>query len=128
MRVTQLQYLLWPDHGVPKDYHDFLSLINKVRAIRGSSCGQPPSSGAQPSTNEHPPVIVHCSAGIGRTGVLILMETALCLMESKRPVKPLELVEEMRTQRAMLIQTAAQFKFVCEAVWRVWNEKMNQSN
>lgn len=47
----------------------------------------------------------YCSAGIGRTGVLITMETALCLMECGQPVYPLEIVRTMRDQRAMMIQT-----------------------
>ena len=49
--------------------------------------------------------MVHCSAGIGRTGVLILMETAACMIEANEPVYPLELVRIMRDQRAMLVQT-----------------------
>lgn len=46
------------------------------------------------------------SAGIGRTGVLITMETAMCLIEANQPVYPLSIVRQMRDQRAMLIQTA----------------------
>ena len=46
------------------------------------------------------------SAGIGRTGVLITMETAMCLIEANQPVYPLDIVRQMRDQRAMLIQTA----------------------
>ena len=45
------------------------------------------------------------SAGIGRTGVLITMETAICLIEANQPVYPLDIVRQMRDQRAMLIQT-----------------------
>lgn len=52
------------------------------------------------------PTVVHCSAGIGRTGVLILMETAQCLIEANEPVYPLDVVRAMRDQRAMMIQTA----------------------
>lgn len=48
---------------------------------------------------------VSCSAGIGRTGVLITMETAMCLMECSQPVYPLDIVRTMRDQRAMMIQT-----------------------
>jgi len=46
------------------------------------------------------------SAGIGRTGVLITMETAMCLIEANQPVYPLNIVRQMRDQRAMLIQTS----------------------
>lgn len=52
----------------------------------------------------NPPVIVHCSAGIGRTGVLILMDTALALMEIREPVYPLDIVRTMRDQRACMVQ------------------------
>lgn len=62
------------------------------------------------------------SAGIGRTGVLILMETGICLIEANQPVYPLELVRIMRNQRAMLIQTSTQFRFVCEALHRVFRD------
>ena len=49
------------------------------------------------------------SAGIGRTGVLILMETAMCLVEANEPIYPLEILKSMRDQRAMLIQTSVNF-------------------
>lgn len=52
----------------------------------------------------NPPTIVHCSAGIGRTGVLILMDTALALLEAKEPVYPLDIVQAMRDQRASMVQ------------------------
>lgn len=109
--VTHLQYLAWPDQGVPDDDTDFLKLIFKVRELRG----QDPNDS---------PVIVHCSAGIGRTGVLILMETGICLIEANQPVYPLELVRVMRNQRAMLIQTSTQFRFVCEALHRVYRDRL----
>merc|ERR1712012_1320066 len=56
------------------------------------------------------PTIVHCSAGIGRTGVLILMETAMCLIEANQAVYPLDLTRSMRDQRPAMIQTPSQYK------------------
>lgn len=50
--------------------------------------------------------LIFFSAGIGRTGVLILMETALCLIETNQPVFPLDIVRQMREQRLGMIQTA----------------------
>lgn len=55
-------------------------------------------------SSANPPIIVHCSAGIGRTGVLILMDTALALMEAREPVYPLDIVQTMRDQRACMVQ------------------------
>ncbi|XP_064647817.1 tyrosine-protein phosphatase non-receptor type 4-like isoform X4 [Lineus longissimus] len=105
--VRQMQYIAWPDHGVPEDSADFLDFILRVRQNR---------------LGMTEPTIVHCSAGIGRTGVLITMETAMCLVEANQPIYPLDIVRQMRDQRAMLIQTASQYKFVCEAILRVYHD------
>ncbi|XP_053374760.1 tyrosine-protein phosphatase non-receptor type 4-like isoform X5 [Mercenaria mercenaria] len=105
--ISHMQYIAWPDHGVPDDPADFLDFVQKVRQKRVGL--------VEPS-------IVHCSAGIGRTGVLITMETAMCLIEANQPVYPLSIVRQMRDQRAMLIQTPNQYKFVCEAIIRCYNE------
>ncbi|XP_046327998.1 tyrosine-protein phosphatase non-receptor type 4-like isoform X5 [Haliotis rufescens] len=105
--IRHMQYIAWPDHGVPDDPSDFLEFVMKVRQNRSGMVE---------------PTIVHCSAGIGRTGVLITMETAMCRVEARQPVYPLIVVKEMRDQRAMLIQTSSQYKFVCEAILRVYNE------
>uniref|UniRef100_A0A3P8RLP9 Uncharacterized protein n=1 Tax=Amphiprion percula TaxID=161767 RepID=A0A3P8RLP9_AMPPE len=67
------------------------------------------------------PMVVHCSAGIGRTGVLITMETALCLMECGQPVYPRDIVRTMRDHRAMMIQTPSQYRFVCEAILKCFS-------
>uniref|UniRef100_A0A8C7MHA5 protein-tyrosine-phosphatase n=1 Tax=Oncorhynchus kisutch TaxID=8019 RepID=A0A8C7MHA5_ONCKI len=104
--VTHLQYVAWPDHGVPDDPSDFLLFITSVRERRTGDT----------------PLMVHCSAGIGRTGVLITMETALSLLESGRPVFPLDIIRTLRDQRAMMIQTTCQFRFMCEAILRVYRE------
>ncbi|NXW20326.1 PTN4 phosphatase, partial [Circaetus pectoralis] len=66
--------------------------------------------------------VVFFSAGIGRTGVLITMETAMCLIECNQPVYPLDIVRTMRDQRAMMIQTPSQYRFVCEAILKVYEE------
>nr|XP_040020732.1 tyrosine-protein phosphatase non-receptor type 3 isoform X3 [Gasterosteus aculeatus aculeatus] len=102
--VTHLQYVAWPDHGVPDDPSDFLLFITSVRERRRGE----------------EPLMVHCSAGIGRTGVLITMETALTLLDGGRPVFPLDIVKTLRDQRAMMIQTTCQFQFVCKAILRVY--------
>ncbi len=127
-QVTQMAYSSWPDHGVPDNSDEFVSFVETVRAHRQGSMT---------------PTIVHCSAGIyllkifhfflrkwpvinypgiGRTGVLILMESALYLIEANQPVYPLDLTRVMRDQRASMIQTPAQYKFVCQAILRVYKE------
>ncbi|CDR00089.1 unnamed protein product [Oncorhynchus mykiss] len=51
------------------------------------------------------------------------METALSLLESGRPVFPLDIIRTLRDQRAMMIQTTCQFRFMCEAILRVYRER-----
>lgn len=104
--VSHLQYVAWPDHGVPDESSDFLEFVTCVRQKRV----------------EQQPILVHCSAGIGRTGVLITMETAMCLIEQNQPVYPLDIVRQMRDQRPMMVQTSCQYKFVSEAILRVYKD------
>lgn len=53
-------------------------------------------------------ILNHSSAGIGRTGVLITMETGMSLLDRGKPVFPLEIVKTLRDQRAMMVQTTVQ--------------------
>ena len=72
-QITQMAYSSWPDHGVPEHSDEFVGFVEEVRQHREGGIH---------------PTLVHCSAGIGRTGVLILMETAMCLIEANE-VRPL---------------------------------------
>ncbi|KAJ1526841.1 hypothetical protein ONE63_008405 [Megalurothrips usitatus] len=105
--ISHMQYLAWPDHGVPEDWIRFVEFTERVRVARSGMVE---------------PTIVHCSAGIGRTGVLILMETAMGLIEANQPVYPLDITRAMRDQRALMIQTPAQYHFVCSSVHRAFSE------
>jgi tyrosine-protein phosphatase non-receptor type 4 len=105
--VTQMQYIDWPDHGIPGSKVDFLRFVQAVKKLRESIEG---------------PITAHCSAGIGRTGVFMLMETALCKMEVLEPIYPLEIVRVMRDQRGMLVQTPIQYQFVCESILKAYED------
>lgn len=106
--VVQLQYIAWPDHDVPDDSTDFLEFIHIVRHYREGT---------------NTPTVLHCSAGVGRTGVLIFMESAFNMIESAEPIYPLEIVRKMRDQRCSLIQTPGQFIFVLEALLKAYDEE-----
>ncbi|CAF1173306.1 unnamed protein product [Rotaria sp. Silwood1] len=112
--IYQIQTETWPDHGVPNDFSSFVEFVLEIRELRKSK--------------KHLPILVHCSAGIGRTGVLILMETALCLIETNQPVFPLDIVRQMREQRLGMIQTASQYQFACGAVLYAYDHGLVQVN
>jgi len=105
-KVKQYHYLDWPDFNVPKSPKHFLEFLY---AIRDSGCF---------SENSGPP-IVHCSAGIGRSGTLVLVDTCLVLasMGVRLDLKlVLETLLDMRTYRKGLIQTEQQLKFSVDAI------------
>ena len=107
--IHLLHYTKWPDKKCPENSEDFLSFVRRVRKYRASFLGN--SS-----------LLVHCSAGIGRTGVFIIVETACRLIELNMPVLPLDLVRVLRDQRPYMIQTSEQFTFVCRAILTYYNQ------
>ncbi|KAI5646606.1 protein-tyrosine phosphatase domain-containing protein [Phthorimaea operculella] len=108
--VTQLQYVAWPDHGVPEDAAAFTSFTQLCASLRNHRAVIPTVVEELLEGEEErlldPPMIVHCSAGVGRTGALILAETALQLIATRQPLYPLDIVRAMRTMRPMCIQNA----------------------
>ena len=102
--VWHLQYDSWPDHGVPAVPAYFLSFVDEIQVVRAKSrCMQA----------EAPwPVVVHCSAGIGRTGVLMVMEILLAKSEARMLPDVETTLKELREQRCSLIQTMEQYNFV----------------
>ncbi|XP_055956570.1 receptor-type tyrosine-protein phosphatase T isoform X2 [Patella vulgata] len=93
-------YTSWPDHDVPNvsDLLDFLYMVNKHK----------------PNSNK--PEIVHCSAGVGRTGTYIAIDCGLKIGEQTGHFDVIEFTKTMRNQRKGMIQTDGQFQFVYEAL------------
>jgi len=104
--ITHYHYLTWPDFGVPDSTTTFLKYLNTVSSIH-------------PSTTDSPNVI-HCSAGIGRSGTFILVDACLERMRrTKKPLTRLQIVDTLMRMRAMrggLVQTAEQLKFSLQAI------------
>uniref|UniRef100_A0A1A7XS34 Protein tyrosine phosphatase, non-receptor type 20 n=1 Tax=Iconisemion striatum TaxID=60296 RepID=A0A1A7XS34_9TELE len=97
--VHHLKFTHWPDHGVPQCSEQLVRFICYMRAVHHKG-----------------PITVHCSAGIGRTGVLICTDVILKLIEKDLPINVSDVVKEMRLQRHGMIQTKEQYLF-CYKVW-----------
>ena len=88
----------WPDHGTPKHARKLLDFWKMVKAR------QPPRRHV-PETQEtlSAPILVHCSAGVGRTGAYVLMETLINCVEAQMPVNCIEVVRLLREQRMAMV-------------------------
>lgn len=104
--IYHFHYTTWPDFGVPESPASFLNFLFKVR--ESGSLGP-----------EHGPSVVHCSAGIGRSGTLALVDTCLILMERRKNPSSVDIQKvllDMREYRMGLIQTPDQLRFSYMAV------------
>lgn len=100
--VVQYQYLAWPDQNIPSNPSSVLSFIRDINQRRSSG-----------------PMIVHCSAGIGRSGTLIVIDMLIDQLINNGLTYEIDIqriVKIARAQRSGLVQTEAQYKFIYLAV------------
>ncbi|XP_039105444.1 tyrosine-protein phosphatase non-receptor type 14 [Hyaena hyaena] len=109
--VWHLQYTDWPDHGCPEDVQGFLSYLEEIQSVRRHT-----NSMLEDAKSRHPPIVVHCSAGVGRTGVVILSELMIYCLEHNEKVEVPIMLRLLREQRMFMIQTIAQYKFVYQVL------------
>ncbi|KAM6939694.1 tyrosine-protein phosphatase non-receptor type 9 [Xenentodon cancila] len=112
--VYHYLYVSWPDFGVPKSASAMLDFREHVLQRRRSAVQSLGSTWRGPPWG--PPVVVHCSAGIGRTGTFCTLDICLSQLEDVGTVDVHQTVRRMRTQRAFSIQTWDQYYFCYTAV------------
>ncbi|XP_071293151.1 receptor-type tyrosine-protein phosphatase kappa isoform X6 [Agelaius tricolor] len=99
--VKQFHFTGWPDHGVPYNATGLLSFIRRVKL------SNPPSAG---------PIVVHCSAGAGRTGCYIVIDIMLDMAEREGVVDIYNCVKALRSRRINMVQTEEQYIFIHDAI------------
>ncbi|XP_066299153.1 receptor-type tyrosine-protein phosphatase alpha-like [Branchiostoma lanceolatum] len=99
--IYQYQFTSWPDHGVPAYPSPLMALRNRVKEHVN------PESG---------PIIVHCSAGVGRTGTFIMLDMMMEMVQQEEQVDVFNCVNQLREQRINMVQTADQYVFIYDAL------------
>ncbi|XP_066299110.1 receptor-type tyrosine-protein phosphatase epsilon-like [Branchiostoma lanceolatum] len=99
--VTQFHFTSWPDHGVPQ------SPLGMMKFIRRAKTSNPPGRG---------PIVVHCSAGVGRTGTFIAIDAMQEMMAAEGRVDVRGFIAQMRNNRHSMVQTDDQYVFIYRAL------------
>ena len=94
MTVTQFHYTAWPDHGVPDNVMSVIRFIRHVRKLFPASQDQP--------------LLVHCSAGVGRTGTFITLDMMMQQMRAEDTLSVCQCVRNLRTKRMKMVQSQVQ--------------------
>ncbi|XP_061879309.1 receptor-type tyrosine-protein phosphatase mu-like isoform X1 [Entelurus aequoreus] len=99
--IRQFHFTGWPDHGVPYHTTGLLGFIRRVKAKTLSNAG---------------PMVVHCSAGAGRTGCFVVIDIMLDMAEREGVVDIYNCVRELRSRRVNMVQTEEQYVFIHDAI------------
>ncbi|XP_063254208.1 receptor-type tyrosine-protein phosphatase eta [Prinia subflava] len=101
--VRQFHFTSWPDHGVPETTD---LLINFRHLVHEYNSQNPMDS----------PTLVHCSAGVGRTGTFIAIDRLIQQMEMENAVDVYGVVYDLRMHRPLMVQTEDQYVFLNQCV------------
>ncbi|KAK7485114.1 hypothetical protein BaRGS_00023654 [Batillaria attramentaria] len=107
--VTQYHYVTWPDHSVPTA----TALVDFWRTVTTSHRNQQSPS----------PLLVHCSAGVGRTGTFISLDIAMDGAQKQSEIDIFAIVQRMREDRVNMVQTKSQYRFVHEAILEAYTSR-----
>lgn len=145
--ITQLQYPSWPDFGTTSQPSHLLKLIEQCnKVIRATSLTSVSSQDAEPEGQR--PVLVHCSAGCGRTGTFCTVDSVLDVLKRQRTEGKLrfrdpgsnpspdddrldlvaQTLEDFRTQRPSLVQNLSQFVLCYETVLEWFAQRMDEED
>ncbi|XP_067290614.1 receptor-type tyrosine-protein phosphatase H [Pseudorasbora parva] len=101
--VKHFHFTAWPDHGVPFGTEELIQFRGLIRQHIES-------------TSSAGPTVVHCSAGVGRTGTLIALDILLQQLDREKAVGIAAVVQQMRLCRPLMVQTESQYVFLHQCI------------
>jgi len=102
--VIHLHYTAWPDHGIPESPVELLGFMNLVGKVQ------------QITQNLTAPVVVHCSAGVGRTGTLISIWNCLTELRLNGKCSVPCVLQKLRSERFSSVTSLDQYLFIYQTV------------
>jgi len=101
--IYHLHHTAWPDFGVPPTTEGVRELVNFVNIYREAA-------------SIKGPIVVHCSAGVGRSGTFIAIHWACSLLDVDIPFSLLNIVAQMRSERIGMVQNEKQYEFIHQCI------------
>ncbi|XP_023694433.2 phosphatidylinositol phosphatase PTPRQ [Paramormyrops kingsleyae] len=113
MVVNHFNFTSWPEHGVPESSATLIQFVKSIRANRG---------------RDNSNIVVHCSAGVGRTGVFIALDHLVQHVRDHDFVDVYGLVAELRSERMCMVQNLAQYMFLHQSTLDLLSSKGNSQS
>ncbi|KAI4894586.1 hypothetical protein NFI96_018812, partial [Prochilodus magdalenae] len=109
--VRHFHFTAWPDHGVPETTEVLINFRHLVREHMDQY-------------SRHSPTVVHCSAGVGRTGTFIALDHLIFQIERDSMVDIFGIVYDMRMHRSLMVQTEDQYVFLNQCAVDIIKSRM----
>ncbi|XP_050442639.1 tyrosine-protein phosphatase non-receptor type 21 [Adelges cooleyi] len=105
--VWHLQYVQWAEQDCPANVSHFLGFLEEMSSVREHTITEIPTG-----QNRNPPILVHCSTGVGRTGLTVLSDLLLYTLDHNQELDIPKTISLARHQRMLFVETVTQYKFV----------------
>ena len=114
--IHHFQFIRWPDAGIPANSSGLMEIITQL---------------GKTELVTKTPIVVHCSGGVGRTGVFITLHVALALFQMQDPISVPRIVQLLKYCRSGMVQRKDQYLFCYYAILRemermVWAAQTQQ--